>query len=199
MAEGAATLRPGRLLLAAAALAGSCGHPSRPATVSGTTTAPASPPSTPAVTPPYTEAPAPAPATVAPTSPPASAAAGLPPGALNPDVTQATIGSTICVRGWTATVRPPQAYTDALKRRQMAERHLPGSPADYEEDHLVPLELGGATRDPANLWPEPRSGPPPLASDKDGAENRLRRSVCAGATTLDRARALIRDPSQWHV
>jgi hypothetical protein len=31
------------------------------------------------------------------------------PGALNPKVTQATIGTTICVRGWTQTVRPPQA------------------------------------------------------------------------------------------
>ena len=198
MAEATGTLRPRRLLLAAAALAGSCGHPSRPSAV-GPATAPTPPPSTAAVTSPPTEAPAPVPTTVALTSPPASAATGLPPGALNPDVTQATIGSTICVPGWTATVRPPEAYTDALKRRQMAERHLPGSPADYEEDHLVPLELGGATRDPANLWPEPRSGPPPVASDKDGAENRLRRSVCAGATTLDRARALIRDPAQWHV
>ena len=147
---------------------------------------------------PSTGAPAPVPTTVAATSPLASAAAGLPPGALNPDVTQATIGSTICVLGWTATVRPPQAYTDALKRRQMAERHLPGSPADYEEDHLVPIELGGAPRDPANLWPEPRSGPPPVAADKDAAENRLRREVCAGATTLDRARVLVRDPVQWH-
>ena len=36
------------------------------------------------------------------------------PGALNPEVTQATIGATICVRGWTQTVRPPQAYTRAL-------------------------------------------------------------------------------------
>ena len=33
------------------------------------------------------------------------------PGALNPEVTQATIGATICVRGWTQTVRPPQQYT----------------------------------------------------------------------------------------
>jgi hypothetical protein len=29
------------------------------------------------------------------------------PGALNPDVTPATIGATICMSGWTATVRPP--------------------------------------------------------------------------------------------
>ena len=45
----------------------------------------------------------------------------LTPGSLNPDVTQATIGSTVCVRGWTATVRPPTSYTSALKVRQMAE------------------------------------------------------------------------------
>src|SRR5215510_5854842 len=31
---------------------------------------------------------------------------------LNPAVTQATIGTTICVRGWTATIRPPPSYTD---------------------------------------------------------------------------------------
>jgi hypothetical protein len=29
-----------------------------------------------------------------------------PPGALNPAVTQATISQTICMRGWTRTVRP---------------------------------------------------------------------------------------------
>src|SRR5579871_5396607 len=34
------------------------------------------------------------------------------PGALNPDVTQATIASTICKTGWTATVRPPLSVTE---------------------------------------------------------------------------------------
>jgi PBP1b-binding outer membrane lipoprotein LpoB len=29
------------------------------------------------------------------------------PGATNPDVTQGTIHQTICVKNWTATVRPP--------------------------------------------------------------------------------------------
>ena len=80
------------------------------------------------------------------------------PGALNPEVTQATIGATICVKGWTRTVRPPQQYTSALKRQQIrefgyADRHL----GAYEEDHLVPLGLGGAPYDPRNLWPEPRA------------------------------------------
>jgi hypothetical protein len=43
------------------------------------------------------------------------------PGALNPDVTQTTIGTTICVRGWSRTIRPPQQYTSALKRQQLRE------------------------------------------------------------------------------
>jgi hypothetical protein len=41
------------------------------------------------------------------------------PGALTPQVTQADIGTTICRRGWTATVRPPMDYTETLKRHQM--------------------------------------------------------------------------------
>jgi hypothetical protein len=43
------------------------------------------------------------------------------PGAVNPAVTQANIDSTICVRGWTRTVRPPERYTESLKRQQMRE------------------------------------------------------------------------------
>jgi hypothetical protein len=39
----------------------------------------------------------------------------------NPDVTQDTIDSTICVSGWTSTVRPPSSYTTALKIQQIAE------------------------------------------------------------------------------
>src|ERR1700722_18571622 len=79
------------------------------------------------------------------------------PGAINPAVTQETIGSTICVRGWTRTIRPPGQYTTALKRQQIrdlgyADRRL----SNYEEDHLVPLGLGGSPTEPRNLWPEPR-------------------------------------------
>jgi hypothetical protein len=36
------------------------------------------------------------------------------PGVVNPDVTQANIGSTICRHGWTRTIRPPVEYTNAL-------------------------------------------------------------------------------------
>ena len=41
------------------------------------------------------------------------------PGATNPEVTQATINTTICQSGWTATIRPPASYTTSLKKTQM--------------------------------------------------------------------------------
>lgn len=65
--------------------------------------------------------------------------------ALNPAVTQATIGQTICVRGWTATVRPSESYTEDLKRQQIAHEGLPGGLSRYEEDHL--LSGGGVADD----------------------------------------------------
>lgn len=117
------------------------------------------------------------------------------PGAYNPAVTQATIRKTICVSGWTATVRPPASYTNALKVQQIAQYgYSDTNPADYEEDHFVPLELGGAPRDPRNLWPEPRYGNEP-AQSKDTVENRLKKAVCGGQVTLDAARRAI--ASDW--
>src|SRR5205807_8666163 len=50
----------------------------------------------------------------------------LTPGARNPSVTQATIRRTICVRGWTRTVRPPTSYTNGLKLKQMPAYHERG-------------------------------------------------------------------------
>ncbi|MCW2503541.1 MAG: hypothetical protein JWO79_1825 [Actinomycetia bacterium] len=117
------------------------------------------------------------------------------PGAFNSDVAQGTIGSTICVSGWTATVRPSSSYTTRLKNEQKiayGEADIPNT--GLEEDHLVPLELGGAPADPANLWPEPRAGWIPsgeTAGDKDTEENRLKRQVCAGSLTLAEARTQI--------
>ena len=105
------------------------------------------------------------------------------PGALNPDVTQANIHSTICVRGWTATIRPPPEYTNALKIKQMRQYGETGPASAYEEDHLISLELGGAPRDPRNLWPEPR----PRADEVDRIENKLNAKVCSGELLLAEA------------
>ena len=102
------------------------------------------------------------------------------PGVLNPDVTQATIGSTICVKGWTRTVRPPTTYTNDLKRRQMREYGVVGVSSDFQEDHLISLELGGHPTDPRNLWPEPY----PRASQVDRIENDLNARVCGGSLSL---------------
>jgi hypothetical protein len=105
------------------------------------------------------------------------------PGVLNPDVTQVNIKQTICVPGWTRTVRPPVDYTNALKVKQMRAYHEAGSPSDYQEDHLISLELGGNPTDPRNLWPEPY----PRAANFDQIENELNAKVCSGALTLAEA------------
>jgi hypothetical protein len=72
----------------------------------------------------------------------------------------------------------------------MRERDLPGTAADYEEDHLIGLELGGDPRDPRNLWPEPYD-PSPGAKQKDIVEKYLHNQVCAGAMTLQDAQYAI--------
>ena len=117
----------------------------------------------------------------------------LTPGALNPDVSQDNIAETICVQGWTRTVRPPVSYTEDLKRRQIreygyADRRL----GHYEADHLVPLALGGSPTDPRNLWPEPRRSDDGWDADrKDELEYALNRLVCAGRLPLSEAQRAI--------
>jgi hypothetical protein len=104
----------------------------------------------------------------------------LTPGVLNPAVTQRTIRRTICRSGWTGSIRPPSTYTSALKLRQMRTYGRTGDPSQFQEDHLISLELGGHPTDPRNLWPEPR----PRADIVDGIENDLNAAVCAGRMTL---------------
>jgi hypothetical protein len=111
------------------------------------------------------------------------------PGEIDPSVTQSNIKTTICVAGYTGMVRPPVSYTDALKVQQIREYgYTDTSVADYEEDHFIPLELGGNPTDPKNLWPEFPHSPNP----KDSVEDKLKKLVCAGKITLDEARQLIR-------
>jgi hypothetical protein len=87
------------------------------------------------------------------------------------------------VRGWTRTIRPPTSYTSELKLRQIREYGVGGSPSDYQEDHLISLELGGHPTDPRNLWPEPIE----RALKVDQTENELNGKVCSGELTLAEA------------
>jgi hypothetical protein len=115
------------------------------------------------------------------------------PGALDPAVTQATVGSTICRSGWTSIVRPPESITEPEKFASMDAYGDRGSASSYEYDHDVPLELGGAVNDPRNLWPEPdystRSGF--YLNPKDRLEEALNRLVCGGDMPLSQAQGLI--------
>lgn len=96
---------------------------------------------------------------------------------LNPQVNQATIHQTICVAGWSKSIRPPASYTHRIKRKLVPQgERLSG----YELDHWIPLSLGGAPSDPRNLvlqpWPE--------AKRKDRLETQLHRAVCSGRVSL---------------
>lgn len=117
------------------------------------------------------------------------------PGALNATVTQKTIHRTICVRGWTAKIRPPVSVTEPEKLASMKQYGVM-HPGNYEYDHLISLELGGAPNSPRNLWPEPHhaelNGKDVGSFAKDAVENRLRAGVCSGKITLARARTIIR-------
>jgi hypothetical protein len=117
------------------------------------------------------------------------------PGALNPDVTPSTIDSTICVGGYSGSIRPSSSFTNKLKAKQMIAYGRDGSLADYEEDHMINLSLGGSPTSPKNLWPQVRDGTAGTnAGDKDAVEFKLYRSVCDGRAGLREAqKALLTD------
>lgn len=109
-------------------------------------------------------------------------------GSVNPAVTQDTINATICTPGWATSQRPPQAFTENLKRRAFYGSHAPGKLADWQWDHLVPLELGGCARCLDNMWLQPIAA----AHVKDHQERALNRAVCAGSMPLLDAQILMR-------
>jgi hypothetical protein len=109
------------------------------------------------------------------------------PGVLNPNVTDATTKSTICVSHWTATVRPPVSYTNKLKLTEVPTGH---KPSEYELDHLDSIEDGGDPRDPKNLWMEVYADHYG-ARVKDVLETKVSRMVCAGKLTLEQARGAL--------
>lgn len=109
------------------------------------------------------------------------------PGEIDPKVIQDTIQQTICVSGYTKTVRPPISYTNDLKVKQIQEYgYSDTNTKDYEEDHLISLELGGSPTSEANLWPEPYTIAQ-SAREKDKVENYLHDQVCSGKITLQQA------------
>ena len=89
--------------------------------------------------------------------------------------------------GQRRSVRRSPSRTRSRSSRWFSTRRL-DRPSDYEEDHFIPLELGGAPRNPKNLWPEPHS----QSKLSDPLETQLKRKVCKGLMKLAKARATIR-------
>jgi hypothetical protein len=112
--------------------------------------------------------------------------ATLTPGATNPAVTQANVGTTICRRRYTKTVRN---VSTLVKHAVYAEYGVPrAAQRNYVIDHLIPLEVGGGN-DPKNLWPEQKAE----AKVKDKLEAQMHSAVCNGTVTLAAAQASFLD------
>jgi hypothetical protein len=101
------------------------------------------------------------------------------PGAIFPQVTK----EQVCTRGYTQTVRNvPQSEKNEVYKEYGIYSHKTG---EYEIDHFISLELGGAN-DISNLWPE-AANPTPGFHQKDLVENYLNEQVCKGIITLSEA------------
>lgn len=109
------------------------------------------------------------------------------PGSIDPAVTQDNIHATVCVKGYTERVRPDKDYTNRLKYEQLRQYHYQDvNPGNYEQDHLIPLNIGGNPSDPRNLWPQPRQGEW-SADKKNDLEFVVYKMVCKGELSLQEA------------
>lgn len=137
------------------------------------------------------------------------------PGATWPGLTQDNMGTTICAHyggtcgnsdGWTtSSIRPASSYTTALKVSQLAATGAYSAFAAvwgsattaYEEDHLIPLAIGGNPTSALNLWPQPYNtgGATHNSQLKDTLEGHLQDLVCTRVVPLAEAQTLI--ASNW--
>jgi hypothetical protein len=113
-----------------------------------------------------------------------SQAADLPDHKITPGVTRLVDLKTICTPGSSKAARhTPQAVKEAVYRAYGVKTRKPG---EFEIDHLISLELGGADVQ-KNLWPQSYITAPWNAHVKDHLENFLHDEVCAGRIPLKTA------------
>jgi hypothetical protein len=130
-------------------------------------------------------------ATCEPNAAPADDLPTMPNPALTPGAVETTDAGQVCAPGYAKAHRH---VPTVLRDHVFAAYRVPLSDGyRVELDHLVPLELGGASV-AANLWPEAFSGPL-NARIKDQLENRLHTLVCAGQLPLEQAQHEI--ASNW--
>jgi len=108
--------------------------------------------------------------------------------AADPAVTQETLAATICVPGYTQSIRHRTKHAARRKLELLAQAGLsPDAAADFRLDHLLPLALGGNPSDPSNLIIQPVA----LSYRKDRVERKLHCLVCNGQITLIDAQSAI--------
>jgi hypothetical protein len=91
----------------------------------------------------------------------------------------------ICRVSFARAGRPSESEWQRLKMAAMARAKLSWSRRnEYELDHIIPRCLDGSN-DPGNLQLQPWAA----AKEKDDLEARVCRQYCAGALTLEQARA----------
>ena len=125
----------------------------------------------------------------APAAPAFADSAILPDPSVTPGAVRTTDVNEICSHGTRELRHWSRERDDSI----MAEYGLePGPHPNFEVDHLIPLEIGGADDD-ANLWPEPRRSIEPTwnAERKDRLERKLRNLICAGALDVQVAQKAI--------
>ena len=112
------------------------------------------------------------------------------PGIINPNVTQENLHRTVCVAGYSSSIRPSSSYTNRLKLAQLRQaKYVDKDPRHYEFDHQIPISIGGNPTDERNLWAEPRFGFF-NAGDKDVVEYGVYRDLCKGKLSLSQAQAI---------
>src|ERR1700688_1047000 len=107
----------------------------------------------------------------------------LPDPVLTPGAVRTTSTADVC---GDRSTRQYRHWSRARDDRILAEYGLPAGPhPDFEVDHLISLDLGGADCD-ANLWPEPRRSIEPEwnAERKDRLEWHMADLVCSGKLDL---------------
>jgi hypothetical protein len=117
-------------------------------------------------------------------------AAAVPIASLTPGAILTTSAATVCVSGYSSSVRD---VPDSLKEQAYARYHVVHVPYAHEVDHLISLELGGSN-DITNLWPEPYAGRWG-ARTKDVLENAMHSLVCSGDLELRRAQRM--EATDW--
>jgi hypothetical protein len=130
------------------------------------------------------------------------AATGRPAGSVpqpNPSLTPGSVLTTdlsqICPRVNPAVeaARPDETVKNAVYAEYGVVSRVTG---EYEIDHLIPLELGGANTI-SNLWPELNDHPKPgVINSKDLLENKLHDMVCAGQLSMTTAQHAI--ATDWY-